>query len=638
MIGVLAPYREIDEIVRDLRKGIKETIVVSGASVDNVVEVARGLVDDGAMVLVSRGGMTDVLRDAGIDDVPIVNIPITAYDILRSVAEGRRKARRVCIMAFESMVDGLDEVLEVLGDDVSLVTLKDGMDIPAVMGELAKGGETCFIGGAVTCENAELSGYPSVLIRSGRSAVSGAIHEACRMLSVKRAEEHKRVRLRAALDSIEDGVVVIDSEGVPELWNSAASLFFGDEDLTSSDAFQRFISDNGLLELVRSGRPGDAVVRSGEFASSVASVSPATNGAGTGGAVISLKDSVRLQALEQKVRSEVHSRRLVAERRLSDIVGNSTVTKTTTAAAVSFAAVDATVLILGESGTGKELYAQAMHNVSVRRNGPYVAINCAALPESLLESELFGYAPGAFTGATREGKPGLFELAHKGTLLLDEVSELPLSLQGKLLRVLQERTIRRVGGDRVIPVDVRILACTNRDLVGMMQKNQFRQDLFFRLDVLRLYVPALRERPDDILPLFSAYVRRFAKELGLPAVRLEEEATVMLSRYPWPGNVRELQNVVQRCLALYSGRSITAEMLNAVLSPQIQKKEYRADLPENEAGAVASALPVRRREGKPLAPNEIDSAIREAGGSLGKAAEILGVHRSTLWRHLRRKH
>ncbi len=638
MIGVLAPYQEIEKIVNDIRGEVSETIKVASARVVDAVAAAKELVEDGAVVLVARGGTSDALRRGGIDGIPVVNIPITAYDVLRAVAEARKKCAHICIMAFESMIEGLDEVLQLIGDDTSVVTLDHGMNISDTMKEWAAKGETCFVGGAITCEIAHFSGYPYVLIRSGKEAVFGAIYEASRIVKVRRAEEQKRALLRCALDSMEDGVVVVDSHGEAELWNTRATQVFGCEDLRVCPTFREFIRDEGLQRLVRAGESGDAIVKTGSGANIVVSVSFLA-GSGAEGAVLSLRDTVRVEALEQKVRGEVHSRGLVAKRRFADVIGQSDLLKKTTSAARAFAAVDATVLILGESGTGKELYAQAIHNVSARRNGPYVAVNCAALPETLLESELFGYAPGAFTGATREGKPGLFELAHKGTLLLDEVNELSPSLQGKLLRVLQERVIRRVGGDRVIPVDVRVIACTNRDLVGMMQKHEFREDLFFRLDVLRLYIPPLRERPDDVLPLFLFFVKRFSQELGLSPVRLTDHADAMLTQYSWPGNIRELQNVVQRCLALFSGQVITPDKLQTVLSPQGRAVE---PAPEGDPTAAATSVPDRPQAGqnrargcRSLTTTEIEAAMSAAGGSISKAAKALGVHRSTLWRYLK---
>lgn len=636
MIGVLAPYQEIEQIVDEVRSEVKETIKVSKARVVDAVALAEELIAAGTRVLVARGGIADVLRVEGIDGISIVDISITAYDVLRAVAEAKKKAPRVCIMAFESMIEGLDEILLLIGGDTSVVTIHEGLKIPEAMKECWEHGEVCFVGGAVTCEIAQSKNYPSVLIRSGKEAVSDAIHEASRIVKVRRSEEQKRVLLRGALDSMEDGVVVVDSAGRPELWNSRAMTVFGSDDLQASEVFDAFMRDEGFKRLLFHGISGDAVVKIGSGASIVVSVSPLLAGGDFEGALLNLRDAVRVEALEQKVRVEVHSRGLTANRKFSDIIGQSKLLRDTIAVAQAFARVDATVLILGQSGTGKELFAQAIHNSSSRRNGPYVAVNCAALPESLLESELFGYAPGAFTGATKQGKRGLFELAHKGTLLLDEVNELSPNLQGKLLRVLQERVIRRVGGDRVIPVDVRVLACTNRDLVRMVQKREFREDLFFRIDVLRLHLPPLRERAEDVIPLFKFFVKRFSQELGLAPVRLAPEAVEMLSAHNWPGNARELQNVVQRCLALFYGQVVTKEKLRTMLSAHggMFAEEVAATTGQFiGSGADLSTQP-RRRSRQPLTPEEIRAALEATGGSIGKAAKALGVHRTTLWRHM----
>lgn len=636
MIGVLAPYQEIEKIVDEVRGEVKETIKVSKARVANAVALAEELIGAGARVLVARGGIADALKAADLDGIPLVNISITAYDVLRAVAEAKKKAPRVCIMAFESMIEGLDEILLLIGEDTSVVTLREGTKIPEAMAKCWEDGEVCFVGGAITCEIARSKDYPSVLIRSGKEAVSIAIHEASRIVKVRRAEEQKRVLLQGALDSMEDGVVVVDSGGRPELWNSRAMTVFGSDDLQASEVFSAFMRDEGLRRLFSHGVSGDAVVKTTSGASIVVSVSPLLTGGDFDGALLNLRDAVRVEALEQKVRAEVHSRGLTAKRKFSDIIGQSRLLRETIAAAQAFAEVDATVLILGESGTGKELFAQAIHNSSSRRNGPYVAVNCAALPESLLESELFGYAPGAFTGATKQGKPGLFELAHKGTLLLDEINELSPNLQGKLLRVLQERVIRRVGGDRVIPVDVRVVACTNRDLVSMTQKREFREDLFFRLDVLRLHLPPLRERAEDVIPLFRFFVKRFSQELSLAPVRLAPEAVEVLSAYPWPGNAREVQNVVQRCLALFYGQVITKERLRTTLSAYgglfSREAARMTGQPIDPEGDSSTEL--RRRPRQSLTPEDIRAALEATGGSIGEAAKALGVHRSTLWRHM----
>ncbi|HEY2940868.1 MAG TPA: sigma-54 dependent transcriptional regulator, partial [Vicinamibacteria bacterium] len=226
---------------------------------------------------------------------------------------------------------------------------------------------------------------------------------------------------------------------------------------------------------------------------------------------------------------------------LPKLMGEDPVLKETMLAIQRAAATDATVLVLGESGTGKELMSRALHQLSARAKGPFVAINCAAIPEALLENELFGHEKGAFTGATGR-KIGKAEMAHHGTLFLDEIGDLPVSLQGKILRLVQEKQFERVGGVQTLTVDVRVVAATNRDLKAAVERKEFREDLYFRLSVFPVEIPPLRRRRGDIIPLAEAFLERYAREMGRRSLRLTEEARRTLVEHPWPGNVRELQN------------------------------------------------------------------------------------------------
>lgn len=235
----------------------------------------------------------------------------------------------------------------------------------------------------------------------------------------------------------------------------------------------------------------------------------------------------------------------IAKHYFDDIIHESEVVKRTIDIAKSYSDVDSNILIIGETGTGKEMYSQSIHNHSSRKNKPFVAINCAALPESLLESELFGYAEGAFTGAMKGGKQGIFELAHQGTLFLDEIGEISPSLQSRLLRVLQEREVMRIGDDKVIPVDVRIIAATNKNLLEMVKNNEFREDLYYRLSVLDLHLPSLREYKDDIPLLVHHFVRSFTKN---EPVQITDEAMERLKQEQWEGNIRQLQNFCELML------------------------------------------------------------------------------------------
>ncbi|MBJ6725052.1 sigma-54 interaction domain-containing protein [Geomesophilobacter sediminis] len=295
------------------------------------------------------------------------------------------------------------------------------------------------------------------------------------------------------------------------------------------------------------------------------------------------------------------------------------------------APLDSTILIGGESGTGKELVARAIHRESRRARHPMVKVNCAALPENLLESELFGYEKGAFTGALRERK-GKFEQANGGTIFLDEIGEIPLPAQAKLLRVLQERTVERIGGNREISVDVRIIAATNRDLSLEVAKGRFREDLYYRLNVIPVHLPPLRERREDIIPLTRRFLAIFSEQMGKPALELAPEAARLLLAYNYPGNVRELKNAVERAVALSAGDRITGE-----------------DLPPNfttQSAPAATRLPhpSRMPEGAALAANLngfedvlIDQALERAGNNKGEAARLLGVSRKTLWKKLKQR-
>lgn len=637
MIGVLAAYREIADIITDLQSEIQEPIEVVPARVTDAVDLSQRLVKAGATVLLSRGGTTDYLKEQSLDwlvGVPIVNIPVTAYDVIRAVGEARKKAEWVSVVAFPNMIEGIGDITGHLGSKLLVSPISAEANLHKMMRSQGAGKDICFVGGAITCEIAEACGFKSVLIRSGRESVAYALREASRIAKVQQLEAEKRYRLRAVLDSMEDGILVTDSAGEPELWNARAAKLLQAESVTRGSDLPIETLKDAISRSLRGGSVEDVVIRLPSGAQAVASVGPVSADRSARGLLISLRDAVRVEALEHKVRGNLHSLGLVAKKKFSDVIGRSEVLRRTVTTSEAFSQIDATVLILGESGSGKEVYAQAIHNASARRNGPYVALNCAALPETLLESELFGYAAGAFTGAAKEGKPGLFEMAHKGTILLDEISELSLTLQGKLLRVLQERQVRRVGGDRVIPVDVRILAASNKDLVGMVRKGEFREDLFFRLDVLRVNMPPLRARPEDVELLFNHFVIRFSREMGLSPVTLSPEAVNFLAEYSWPGNIREVQNVVQRCLAVYAGRELTPDRIDTVLRPD---RKYAHHDHASSLGLM-DVLPERKRPAggrKDLSPREIEEAMAQSEGSVSKAARILGVHRTTLWRHLK---
>ncbi|MFO8164982.1 MAG: sigma-54 interaction domain-containing protein [Thermodesulfobacteriota bacterium] len=333
----------------------------------------------------------------------------------------------------------------------------------------------------------------------------------------------------------------------------------------------------------------------------------------------------RLSLLENKV--EFYEKELLALRStrftIDSIIGLSDVITSLKEEALKAAANPYPILITGETGTGKELFAQAIHNASVRKLHPFVRINCAAIPQDLLESELFGYDSGAFTGAKPKGKPGKFELAHKGTLFLDEIGDLPMKIQPKLLRVLEEKEFERVGGTSLIKTDFRLIAASNQDLEEMISEGKFRNDLFYRLKVIPLYIPPLRERKEDVIPLIRSMLRKIAQDLGLLEIKIEHQAEEALKNYEWPGNIRELSNVLERISFALDGDTIHFCDLPFYIYNSGKKSD------NSNPSALKNVQVNAEREA-------IRYALESANFNKAHAAKLLGIHRTLLYKKMKK--
>jgi two-component system, NtrC family, response regulator AtoC len=312
---------------------------------------------------------------------------------------------------------------------------------------------------------------------------------------------------------------------------------------------------------------------------------------------------------------------------LENIVGNSAVMHDLFDTIKQASPTQATVMIQGDSGTGKELVAHAIHRLSTRVNGPFVAVHCAALSANLLESELFGHEKGAFTGAVSQRK-GRFEMADGGTLFLDEISEIDAAVQVKLLRVLEERQFERVGGDKSVEVDIRLVAATNRDLRALVAEGKFREDLFFRLDVVNIMLPPLRDRSDDVPMLCSHFIAEFAERNGKDVAGITPDAVNLLMSYRWPGNVRELRNTIEKMVVLCRGDRLTARDVPANIKDEARHGSIAVGATRGLAVAPESSLADAEK-------TMIYAAIKQQGGNRTKAAEALGISRRTLHRKLR---
>jgi propionate catabolism operon transcriptional regulator len=354
------------------------------------------------------------------------------------------------------------------------------------------------------------------------------------------------------------------------------------------------------------------------------------------GAVLTCQDPISIQRVDRHIRSRIQPHPEAQRYELTQLLGASQAMSQVRDLAKRYAASSSTVLLLGESGTGKELIAQGIHMASDRRDMPFVAVNCAAVSENLLESELFGYEEGAFTGARRGGKVGLFEAAHKGTIFLDEIGDLPLSLQTRLLRVLQEREVLRVGATEATPIQVRVIAATHRDLMALVQQGQFRLDLYYRINILRLQVPPLRDRLEDLPDLIQALFRKVCAAQGVPIGQAQPVMQALAQHagsHNWPGNVRELENVVERLVACAAGQP----WRESVVSPEDALRQWAPELFEGSRGGMPDRAGIKSAE-SPVHQDDraqLLAVLAQCEGDKTRASVALGISRTTLWRKLK---
>jgi PAS domain S-box-containing protein len=621
-ILLIAPYEELE-------KTAKEVVMEHGLQVDVIQgnlsdgsNIAKRAEEKGVEVIISRGGTYQSIKN--VVNIPVIEIQVSAFDILRALKELLDYRGPIGIVGYENVVFGIDTLIDVLGLDLIRVIFKNEEEAPRQVYEVASKGVREFVGDTIGIKTVKSMGFRGRLIESGKEAVLSAIYEARRVLEIRREERARAERFKVIMDFIHDGIIAVDEKGYITIFNKTAGEIFNKSDNPVGKHVSEVVETTKLPEVLKSGEPQlGELQRVGNVVIATNRVPIIVDGE-VKGAVATFQDVTQIQKMEQKIRRELHQKGLVAKYSFKDIVHKSRIMEDLICRARKYAELDSTtVLILGETGTGKELFAHSIHNESPRAKGPFVAINCAALPENLLESELFGYAEGAFTGARRGGKIGLFEMAHMGTIFLDEIGDMPLNLQSRLLRVIQEKEVMRIGDDRVIPVDVRIIASTNRNLEEDIEKGAFRRDLFYRLNVLKLIIPPLRERKEDIPLLVDLFVEKYSSRLGKKVNGITQKARDLLMNLDYSGNVRELKGVIERAVAFAEseyikeadlGISNQAAKQNDAISRDIFKGNFT--LKEIEIMAIREALAKTRN-------------------NISEAARLLGVDRTTIWRKIK---
>ncbi|MDR2055596.1 MAG: sigma 54-interacting transcriptional regulator [Desulfovibrio sp.] len=553
-------------------------------------------------------------------------IPKTDMDIIKTLLQAREISKSVVLPVHAN--ENIEvRFLERLLDMHIRAVHYDSMEMLLEKNKKAfTDGARVFVGGGVSAAMCAYDGVRFFPVRPNQHSVIQTIKQAKGLAEARRQERERKDQLMSVLKLFRQGVICVDGEGRIEFSNDKAhELLNVDRRRRPSGDLTQYYRQLMITEVLADGIPREdniVTLREEQF---VVTTLPISIRSGPQGVVAFISDADSIQTTMGRLRESRRQSGFIAKFEMDDFKGNNPVVRRVKYMARTYAGHSAPVLIHGETGTGKEVLAQAIHNSGSRKEYPFVAVNCAALPDSLLESELFGYEEGAFTGARKGGKPGVFEMAHNGTLFLDEIGDMAAGAQMRLLRALETREVVRVGGSRAIPVDIRVISATHRPLQSAsVRESGFRRDLFYRLAVLRLYIPPLRFRFDDVPLLLEDTLTRYGK-----TPRMVTAAMLNAVRgHHWPGNVRELKSFIESYMILLGGKDVDEGLFLDLL------RDWVYHIPETEKDGHTEAMTDIKAAARNARYRRVQDALRECGGSRRMAAARLGISYNTLWRIL----
>lgn len=562
---------------------------------------------------------------------PDKHITLLAFDgtdileaLLRCRDDFHPKKIGLCLKRDElkPILPGLEELCHA---EIRLYEVVDEQSAYEAVDGCQRDGMDAIVSGGTVSNICRERGIPCTYIHIRPATLERAMQEVLNAARTINTERTKTNIIRMILDNSDDAVLAVDEAGrileangrAYQLYQLAFLRDWQGRPVREVNPQLTFIGSREVP--CRDGEESIINLSSQKYYVKYKLISGEASGIGT---LITTSSASKILQEEQQLRKSLVRKSSAAKYTFRDIIAVNAEMRKKVDIAKKFSQAQSNVLITGETGTGKELFAHSIHSASGRMNQPFVAINCATLPETLLESELFGYEPGSFSGASREGKMGLFELAHHGTIFLDEIGEIPVALQAKLLRVLQEKEIRRIGSTTVIPIDVRVIAATNVNIQEQIAQGRFRSDLLYRLNALEIYIPPLRERPDDVIPLMEGQLRIIASAMGKKVPQLSAEAQNILRRYAWPGNVRELRNICERLVVLNDAADVTSETLS-----ELHALFGGTPMPTAPAAPAVSTPPASQSEQFVLPVTKKKKDL----------ARELGVSRTTLWRMSKRQ-
>ncbi|WP_432407435.1 sigma 54-interacting transcriptional regulator [Wukongibacter sp. M2B1] len=623
-IGIIASDEELkNSIVELFREDVEQgKIIIDILDPNNMERQGKILENKGARAIIARSG--GYRHTVGRVNVPVIHFRITTLDILYAIKEASKYRKDIILVISDLEYFDYDEWKEMIHAKVIIESFHTKEEIESKVSKYAKKKEqVVIIGGGIPCSHAEKYGMDYFHIGASTESIYERITYAKELVDRLYDQRYKNQVLKTILDGVHDAVVAIDHEGNVILYNERAKELLKKDIL---DVMDKKLIDvcpelNFMMDVLKNKVDQYNEIKLLKDIIITANISILKVDGHIHGVLCSFQDITKLQKLEKKIRYELNKKGLIAKYSFQDIIAHDSTMKDTVAKAIKIGQSDCTVMIYGESGTGKEMMAQSIHNLSNRKADPFIAINCAALSESLLESELFGYEEGAFTGARKGGKPGLFELAHGGTLFLDEINSVSLNLQAKLLRALEEREVMRIGSDYVIPLDIRIIAAANEELKRKVEDGNFRRDLFYRLNILELYIPPLRERKEDILPLFKHYLMELSKATDDLEINSGLEEKIL--NYDWPGNVRELKNIVQRYVLFHEVDMDESEIIQ-------ENDEFSHYDNINNCEKVIDLKEINR-----FVEEKIINMLLAQGMTKVEIAKFLGISRTALWKKIK---
>lgn len=622
-------YEEMAELVRHYAGQFGVEVDVREGGISNDGHIYAFQMQNQYDVIISQAGTATAIQQ--MVNIPVVPIQIMTNDIIKPFRAALAKHQNLLCITYDSRLSTDIEALASFAKikNFKQVIYRNDEEFDAIVKQMPSFGSIAVVGfgGCVIDKAAEL-GLPYYLIRSSSASVHQAVLSARNIVDQHIKERTRSRRLNNIINYSINGIISVSKSKTVEICNRPAKAML---DLHGKKVVGMELGSPGASpELSQMLGNGDYTVDSMitlKGKTFIVNRVPIRVREHDRGTIITFQELSKIQRIEAEARVQQAHKGLIAKYTFSDIVGSKSTLGPVIAEAKSYARGSASILIEAETGSGKELLAQSIHNYSDRKKGPFVALNCAALPEHLLESELFGYDEGAFTGARKGGKPGMFEMAHRGTLFLDEISEMSLATQVRLLRTLQEKEIFRIGGDRVVNIDVRVIAASNRDLFAMVQAGTFRHDLFFRLNILPLQIPPLRERKEDLPALIAHFIKKNHGGFLPKDFQMNEDALADLYAHDWPGNVRELEHILERTFTLYNGRQDFTALLADIMRRHRQRQKKAAN-----GEAAPDCLSVPRGTMAEMERFILDEELKNHSGNKKALADALGISRVTVWK------